>query len=664
MNYLKELKTKYAWWFFSVIVWITCAFAQNSIAQEFNLGSADDKSRSEAFFSDSTWLLESVQVETSRLQHFSTGSQVFTFDSAQIRNQQALSMGELLANISPVYIKSYGAGSLSTSSFRGMGASHTAVLWNGMPLQSTMNGQLDFSLLPANLVDRAALQLGGEGALWGSGAVGGTLYLQNEPQFNSGIQANIAQVFGSFGKHFQSYSASYGSKDWFVSAKVFQSKAENDFTFNNRAKANTPRESMAHAAFRQRGILLENYVNFAKNQQLAFRFWGQENEREIPATLTENSSRATQDDRFARMLLTWTGYHKQIDWKLQSGYTTEELLFKDPDIQLESLSKSQTWINEAEANWQVNDWFLVQGGVQHQFLLGSNANYLDQVQNQHRASLLASVKYQDQASKLSARMSVRQEFAEYENAPLVPTLGVEYQPLTFLTVLAKLSRSYRLPTFNDLYWQPGGNSALQPEAGWSQEVGIQAQQDLAGLNSRLKLTAFSNKISNWILWRPGNGFWSPENVQQVWARGLEAAWELEKTLPRGKFNLLLRYHHTKSTIEKAYEANRSNEGNQLIYTPVHTGSANFTFKHDALKLTWQQQYNGQVYTTNSNTSALPGFMLANFLTSYTLKHKLVEVDLQAQIYNIANKTYEVMEWRPMPGRNYQFGIIIKPNFNI
>jgi iron complex outermembrane receptor protein len=165
------------------------------------------------------------------------------------------------------------------------------------------------------------------------------------------------------------------------------------------------------------------------------------------------------------------------------------------------------------------------------------------------------------------------------------------------------------------------------------------------------------------LWRPGNSFWSPENVQQVWARGLETSWELEKTLPHGKFNLLLRYHYTRSTIEKAYEANSSNEGNQLIYTPTHTGSAHFSFRYGALKLTWQQQYNGQVYTTNSNTSTLPGFMLANFLTSYTFKHNWVEVDLQAQVYNLANKTYEVIEWRPMPGRNYQFGIIIKPNFN-
>ena len=49
-------------------------------------------------------------------------------DSLSKQELNHLDLGELLAAGSPVYVKSYGKGSLSTASIRGAGASHTKVL--------------------------------------------------------------------------------------------------------------------------------------------------------------------------------------------------------------------------------------------------------------------------------------------------------------------------------------------------------------------------------------------------------------------------------------------------------------------------------------------------------------------------------------------------------
>ena len=101
------------------------------------------------------------------------------------------------------------------------------------------------------------------------------------------------------------------------------------------------------------------------------------------------------------------------------------------------------------------------------------------------------------------------------------------------------------------------------------------------MKSTFSVTAFSNRINNWILWRPGNSYWSPENVFQVWARGIESSLKMSHEWEKATITFNLNYHFTKSTVEKLFEASSLQLGKQLIYTPLHTGSASFTFKKDA-----------------------------------------------------------------------------------
>ena len=76
-----------------------------------------------------------------------------TIDSIAWKELNLGDIGELLAASTPVFVKSYGRGSLSTVSFRGTGASHTKVLWEGININSPMLGQTDFSLLPVSFFD-------------------------------------------------------------------------------------------------------------------------------------------------------------------------------------------------------------------------------------------------------------------------------------------------------------------------------------------------------------------------------------------------------------------------------------------------------------------------------------------------------------------------------
>ena len=55
------------------------------------------------------------------------------------------SFGNLLQNNSNLYFKQNGNGMVSSISLRGTGASRTGIYWNGIPINSSLNGQTDFN---------------------------------------------------------------------------------------------------------------------------------------------------------------------------------------------------------------------------------------------------------------------------------------------------------------------------------------------------------------------------------------------------------------------------------------------------------------------------------------------------------------------------------------
>ena len=56
-----------------------------------------------------------------------------------------VSFTELLRQNTSLYFKEQGAGMTSSVSFRGTNASQTAVLWNGININSQTTGQTDFN---------------------------------------------------------------------------------------------------------------------------------------------------------------------------------------------------------------------------------------------------------------------------------------------------------------------------------------------------------------------------------------------------------------------------------------------------------------------------------------------------------------------------------------
>ncbi len=111
----------------------------------------------------------------------------------------------------------------------------------------------------------------------------------------------------------------------------------------------------------------------------------------------------------------------------------------------------------------------------------------------------------------------------------LPNLGIEHTVVKRgadrVKALASVNRSFRLPTFTDLYYQLGGaqgSANLQPEYAWNTEAGLVWTQS-GGRGARL--TAYERRGTNLIDWIyrsiDGNQVLQADNVTAVRIRGLE-----------------------------------------------------------------------------------------------------------------------------------------------
>jgi len=613
---------------------------------------------------DSVQQLKIVETSTVRLSQFSSASKLQIIDSAKLNGYSNGNLAELLSTESMVFVKSYGLGSLATSSFRGAGASHTAIVWNGFNIQSPMNGLIDLSLIPANFANEVILQFGSSSALWGSGAVGGSIHIQNKNSFNRGLTISTNTSIGSFSDKQQQLSVELSSKKWISNIKLFYHDAKNDFEYVNRARYNKPVEKQINAELQQYGMLQENYWQINQFQKINTRFWYQFNDRNIPPSMTQNKNVSNQKDEAYRFTTEWQLVKTKHSVNARIAYFDEQLYYNDSMIDLKSKSHSQTIIAEVESKFSFTKIDAVQIGLNSTNSLAFTEKYLQQHQ-QNRYALFASYKLHSKNYKWNALLNLRQEFIELKAVPFTASFGINGNVLKFFFLKLGISQHYRVPTFNDLYWAQGGNPNLKPESGISEDASIAYKQEFKKISWELEAAVFNRNIDNWIIWLPNTtGIWSPDNVLKVWSRGVEYKLFVHYKTHKWKLSLSGLYNYVLSTNEKQSSLSDASLHKQLIYTPIQTAQANFSIQYKAASISYIQVYTGYRYTSSDNKKYLKPYSIANIQLAYVVPVCNSKIKMYAQLNNIFNEQYEVLAYRAMPLLNYQVGLSFhfnKPN---
>ena len=610
--------------------------------------------------SDSIMQLKQVQITAQRIQNFSSGTKIQNIDSALISQYSTNNLADLLENESPLFVKSYGMGSLATTSFRGGNANQTAVLWNGFNINSPMNGQLDFALIPNDFLEKVDIQYGGGSALWGSGAVGGTIHLNNESRFDEGWKVNIGGTFGSFDNYQQQLKVLFSQKKWVSSFKFFNHTAQNDFPFYNTLKSDTLKQIQRHAQLKQFGLLTENSFKINENQQINFCIWYQNTDRNIPPLMLQTLNNTNQKDETKRFTTQWQRNGKMTNYFIRTAYFDENLIYSDYSYSYVSPNRAKTFIAEAESKINLNKNNLLNLGTNNTFVKASSDGYSGGHQ-QNRTAIFVSYRFISSNKKLQSAISARQEMLLQKLMPFVYSFGAEYKFSKWFSAKCNAAKVYRIPTLNDLYWNPGGNSALQSEKGFSEDAGLLFHFNLPKqkINFSFEPTVFNKIINNWILWLPGESFWSPQNILEVWSRGMETRSELKFAMQKISFKLNLMTNYVLSTNEKASTENDASLHKQLIYTPMYSGHLKLSLQYKKVSISYLQNYTGYRYTSTDNTEFLTPFTLANIYTSYQFVIKNFNINFFAEANNIFNQQYQVLLNRAMPLVNYQAGFSIQ-----
>lgn len=213
--------------------------------------------------------------------------------------------------------------------------------------------------------------------------------------------------------------------------------------------------------------------------------------------------------------------------------------------------------------------------------------------------------------------------------------------------MATISKNFRIPTFNDLYWQGAGNLDLKPETSFQYEI----SQDLKIKNLNFTVTAFKNELTDMLRWLPGNsGVWRPTNTENVSITGIETLGNWYKQLHNWSISVNATYTYTKSINEEISK--------QLIYVPYHKFTSSLGLQYKSLGFVYNYMFNGAVFTSSDNKNTLPEFGLSNVTLRYKLPFLKTSI-FSFQVLNVENKPYQNVLSRPMPGRNYMFNLNFK-----
>ena len=438
---------------------------------------------------DTALHLPAIDIAAPRLRTNPPGERTEQWDSTTLAKGLTENVAEVLSRQSGVFIKSYGLGSSATSSIRGGNAGQTSVIWNGLPLQSPMLGQLDLSLLPVSFIDQMSVRYGGNGASWGSGAIGGVITLDNHAQYGIGHQLDLRSSLGSFGRWDQQLKWQYGNQLWAGSTRLFYQQAKNDFPYSIRP--DLPEKQQSHAAVLQAGLLQEVYWKNRPNQELSLQFWAQQTDRELPPLTTQTRSEATQEDAFLRTALHWKKWGQHSVLKASTGFFWEDQLYQNPLAGVDNQNRYYVLTTNLDGQWQWKTNQKFQVSLNHIYTRATTEAY-DGAAQQNRLSIYGA--FQQKWGPLLAQIGVRQEMVDGGLVPIIPNLGLEFQALSWLTFKGKLARNYRLPSLNDLYWRPGGNPDLDAESGWSTEVGAYAKWQLGKHQWQYSATGFNRRI--------------------------------------------------------------------------------------------------------------------------------------------------------------------------
>ena len=614
-----------------------------------------------------------------------------TLSGKELHRLNSNSVADALRYFSGVQVKDYGGvGGIKTVNIRSMGTNHTGVVYDGVELGNAQNGQIDLGQFSLDNIEALSLYNGQKSEIlqpakdFGSA---GTIYMRTRtPFFNEGetYHARATIRTGSFDLLNPSalVELKLGKR---VSASLSAEWVNSSGKYKFRYRRVNPAGELAYdtTAVRQNGDINATRIELNTHGTLNsgswnFKVYNYNSERGVPGAIVNNvwrrGERIWDTNSFAQGRYTgFFGKFTTLNNIKYAFYRTHYVNNDDKQIKIDNLYKQKEIYFSSANEYTINDFWQISGS--YDFMWNNlDADVYGFVKPDRISQYLSvataldfnRVKLQASALGTFIHDRIKGQEAPKDKHIFTPAIFVNGYPLRNkdFSIRAFYKQSFRMPTFNDLYYADMGNSKLSPERVTQYNLGLLYDHQSSSFISSARVSAdvYYNRVKDKIVAYPkGQQFrWTMLNLGLVDIRGIDLTGLLTIN-PYKDLYLTVRGQYT---FQRAIDITNPADNyyrDQIPYIPRHSGSAVVNAQWRGWGLNYSWIYVGERYNQQENIRYNYTQPWYTSDVSLSKDFKLGRVNLRGliEINNLLSQDYDVILNYPMPKRNYRFTLTVE-----
>jgi len=654
---------------------------------------------------DSLQLLKEVKVNAKPYQEVIP---VQSLSGKQLENLASHNVADALRYFAGTQIKDYGGlGGLKTVDVRNMGTHHVGVFYDGIQLGNAQNGVTDLGKYSLDDMESLTMYNGQKSEIFQSAkdfAAASTIYLRTKrPVFEGNKKSNLLVRYKTMSINYNDPSFRWEQKlsdkvSLSVSSEFIKSNGEYKF----RYKRNNQDGSVAYDTTATRmnsditALRIESglYGKINKGSWDA-KVYYYDSERGAPGAIVENkfSDGFRQNDKNfftqgflvkdftekykfqarAKYAYDYTHYIARDTTSVLGETVTESAQSDDSYYQNEAYfsvvnmySILPTWDVSLSTDFQYNKLDATRRGIQTQFSFPQRYTTLVSLATAYR---LGGFKVLSSVIGTHVQEEVEYNAKPPDKTEFTPAIFLGYTPFKNhdFNLRAFAKRIFRMPTFNDLYYTMVGSSTLRPEYMNQYDLGFTYNLPAKGFFDKFSIQVdgyYTNTKDKIVAAPTGNLFrWMMTNMGQVKGHGIESVINMGTHINKLNLSANLTYTYSESRdYTKFAGLELSSYGDQIPYTPWHSGSGIFNANYQSWNFNYSFIYVGKRYNGNVNNikvnevqpwythdlSVQKAFVIHNY-----------KIKGAVEVNNALNQHYEVIYNYPMPGRTMKFIISIE-----
>ncbi|MBO7609919.1 MAG: TonB-dependent receptor [Muribaculaceae bacterium] len=610
------------------------------------------------------------------------------------------SVADAVRYFSGIQIKDYGGvGGIKTVDMRSMGSNHMGIFYDGIQLGNAQNGQIDLGKFSLDNIEEISLYNGQKSEIFQSArdyGSAGSIYLRTKyPKFTTGKRdnLNVTMRTGSFGLANPSVRWEHKfNRHLSMSLNAEYTYATGQYHFRYRKLFSDGVVAWDTTAVRENGdiyaLRLEGGLfGVTSDGKWNVKAYYYDSEKGIPGAIVNNVWKTAQR-QWDRNFFTQGSFRKKVNesyqMMLKAKYARDYMRYLNPDTTLMYLDhkfwQDEIYVSSANKYTIMTDWDVnLSVDYQWNYLNSTLVNFsyptrhtlltaLATAYKWSRLKAQASLLYTHVTDLYSSRMGDEVIDKHHNNLDkFTPAVFVSYQPWLEqdLNIRAFYKRIFRMPTFNDLYYTDIGNANLRPEYVTQWNLGIMYQfnsEEDVVKTVRLSADAYYNIVNDKIIAVPkgtGQYRWMMMNIGKVKIRGIDVSARLvmqpvASLIVDGAITYT--YQRAQDYSNPADNGDGETYKGQIAYIPWHSGSATLHGAWRDVDVNYSFIYVGERYHNSANILANheQPWYTHDISASYRFKLGKTQLKLTAEVNNLFNQQYDVIQNYPMPGRNFKF----------